>query len=60
MKRKKPTKTLAAARKALSSLLDGDPEIRRQLIVRITKAAEKAPVIVLHQTALALEMAAME
>lgn len=43
---------------ALTSALDGNPEIRAALVARISKAAEKTPVIVLHQVAMMLEMAA--
>lgn len=36
--------------------LDNNPAIRAALIARIIKAAEKAPVIALHQIALVLEL----
>lgn len=40
---------------ALATLLDNDPNIRQALIARLTKAAEKAPVVILHQIAMMLE-----
>jgi hypothetical protein len=43
---------------ALATLLDGDPKIRAALIARMVKAAEKAPVVLLHQVCIALDAAA--
>lgn len=43
-------------RKALTSPMDGDLKIRAGLIARLTKAAEKAPIILLHQVAMMLEL----
>lgn len=41
---------------AFQSALDGNPVIRKALIARIVKAADKAPVVILHQIALMLEI----
>lgn len=45
------------SKRALTSAMDGDPKIRAALIGRITKAAEHAPVILLHQIAQMIELA---
>lgn len=47
-----------SAVKMLATRLDGNPEIRKGVIARIVKAAEKAPVALLHQMAQTLEMIA--
>lgn len=50
------TKNTAKSLKTLTSALDGNPEIRKALITRLTKAAETAPVVILHQICMMLEM----
>lgn len=42
--------------KALATKLDGNAEMRAAITARIVKAAEKAPVVLLHQVAMMLEM----
>lgn len=54
---KKPTPK-KVSRSALATLLDGDPTIRAALIARMVKAAEKVPVVLLHQVCMALDLAA--
>jgi len=64
-KKRKPIQGAVAdgLQKSLSGLslrldaLDKNPTIRAALIARIVKAAETAPVIMLHQIALSLDMA---
>lgn len=47
---------MLARANALMTKLDGNPEIRKQLIARLVKIAEKAPVVALHQVCQVLEM----
>lgn len=44
----------------LATSLDANPEVRKIILARIVKAAEKAPVALLHQMAQTLEMIATE
>lgn len=57
MKKRKPTDGKTSV-SALTGALDRNPEIRAALVARIVKAAEKVPVVMLHQIAMMLDMAA--
>lgn len=59
-KRTKAIRAITQARTILATALDGNPEIRKAVVARIVKAAEKAPVALLHQMAQTLEMIATE
>lgn len=48
--------TVLGSARALMTKLDGDPKVRAGVLARIVKAAEKSPVVLLHQVAIMLEM----
>lgn len=58
-RRPSPLQAIRAGAKKLDALatrLDGDPKIRVALIARLNKAAETAPVVLLHSICQMLEM----